>query len=349
MNTIKQLEFNGITVGDLFCGAGIGGLGAKLAGIKTVYAFDNNRIAVDTFNRNVEPVAYLADANQIEASLLPYTDIITAGFPCKPFSVAGKGLGIKDQKYGNLGTIAVNIILNKQPKAFLLENVKGILSKSNMPSFEALLLPLTKDYNITWQLIDCSEYGVPQKRERVFVIGLRKDLEKQFTFPLPTHPNKKNTVLDAIGDLPKDPCNSVPNHARDCGLRNDEKPFVHKIPVGGNWKNLPVEDQKTFMKRGFYSGGGRTGALYKVDPYKPAKTILSSPMGKATAQILHWEGHQPRRYTVRECLRLQSVPDSFIFDESISLLRQYERCSGIPTLVSYILMNQISQIIRSTE
>ena len=76
------------------------------------------------------------------------------------------------------------------------------------------------------------------------------------------------------------------------------------------------------MKGGFYSKGGRTGALYKVDPTKPAKTIMSQPMGKATAQILHWEGYPPRRFTVRESLRLQTVPDSFIFDESIPLMKQ---------------------------
>jgi len=343
---IEQLPINGLTVGDLFCGAGIGGLGSKLAGFVTAYAFDNNPIAVQTFNKNVENVAYVADANTIKLEDLPFVDIITAGFPCKPFSVCGKREGVNDKQYGNLGAITLDIILNKKPRAFLLENVKGIVSKANKLFFLELIAALETEYVVSWKLLDCSDYGVPQKRERVFVIGIRKDICREFVFPLPTHLLNKITVMNAIGDLPKNPCNSVSNHSRNCGIRNDEKPFVNQIPVGGNWKALPIDDQKLFMKKGFYSGGGRTGALYKVDPNKPAKTILSSPMGKATAQILHWDGCVPRRFTVRECLRLQSVPDFFEFDESISLLKQYERCSGIPTLMSYILMKEIAIILK---
>lgn len=340
-----QLPLNDLTVGDLFCGAGIGGLGSKLAGFKTVYAFDNNPVAVSTFNKNVEPVACLADANNINFDDLPDVDVLTAGFPCKPFSVCGKRLGTADKKHGNLGEITLNLILHKKPKAFLIENVKGIVSKSNKTFFLNLVAALETEYQVTWRLIDCSDYGVPQKRERVFIIGIRKGLQTKFVFPPAS--NEKLTVLDAIGDLPKVPSDLISNHAKDCGIRKDEAPYINKIPVGGNWKSLPLEDQKAFMKQGFYSGGGRTGALYKVDPNKPAKTILSSPMGKATAQILHWEGHEPRRFTVRECLRLQSVPDSFSFDETIPLMKQYERCSGIPTLVSYIFMKEIANVVKN--
>jgi DNA (cytosine-5)-methyltransferase 1 len=345
---IEQLPLNGLTVGDLFCGAGIGGIGTKLAGYKTLYAFDNNPVAVNTFNKNVEPVAYIADAKLMDYEKLPYTDVITAGFPCKSYSVIGRGLGTKDEKHGNLGYITIQIIQIKKPKAFLIENVSGLISKNHMPFFLEMIGLFEEEYNVTWKLIDCSEYGVPQKRERVFIVGIRKDLNKKFEFPTPTHTKHKLTIIDAIGDLPKAPCNSIPNHGKDCGLRNDEKSYVNKIPVGGNWKNLPIEDQKAFMKKGFYSSGGRTGALYKVDPNKPAKTIMSSPLGKATAQILHWPGHEPRRFTVRESLRLQTVPDSFAFDESIPLMKQYERCSGIPSLVSYILMGEIAKNIVSS-
>lgn len=119
-----------------------------------------------------------------------------------------------------------------------------------------------------------------------------------------------------------------------------------KIPCGANWKDLRVEDQKAFMKKGFYSGGGRTGSLHQVDVNRPAKTILSSPKGKATAQILHWECFEPRRYTVRESLRLQSVPDWFYFDNKTPLMKQYERCSGIPTIVSYKILKKLKSIIK---
>lgn len=340
-----QLKANGLTVGDMFCGAGIGAVGTKLAGFKTVFAFDNNKYAVDTFNKNIEPVAYIQDAKTLSVDSLPYADVITAGFPCKPFSVCGNQLGQDDPDTGNLGFITLQTILRKEPKAFLIENVSGLVNKRNMQFFLELVQEFSTKYNVTWQLINCAEYGVPQKRMRVFVVGIRSDLEAEFEFPKPE--GKIVSVKDAIGDLPKQPCSSVSNHSRDCGIRNDEAPYVDKIPAGGNWKDLPVEDQKAFMKKGYYSGGGRTGALWKVDPDKPAKTIMSSPKGKATAQILHWTGHSPRRYTVRESLRLQTVPDWFSFDEDIPLMKQYERCSGIPSKVMYLFMKQIGDTLNN--
>jgi DNA (cytosine-5)-methyltransferase 1 len=331
-----------ITLGDLFCGAGIGGLGFKQAGAKTVYAFDNNPHAITTFNQNVEPVAYLQDANDLDVDALPDVDVITAGFPCKPFSVMGKRLGIADEKDGNLAFITLDIIERKQPKAFLIENVKGIINKRNIDFFTEYIKEYEKSYNVTWKCVDCSDYGIPQKRERVFIIGIRKDIDATFTFPEPT--GERMTVREAIGDL-KDLDPNIPNHGESLGLRNDEKPYAHKIPWGGNWRDLPVDEQKAFMKKGFYNGGGRTGNLWKVHPDKPAKTILSTPDGKATAQILHWEGREPRRYSVRESLRLQSVPDTFVFPDTVPMRKQYERCSGIPTKMAELLMTAIKETL----
>ena len=333
-----------LTVGDMFCGAGIGAIGAKQAGFSVGWAFDYNKEAVRTYNINIEDKAYVCDAKDLDYKTLCDVDVITGGFPCQPFSIIGKNEGCKDKDKGNLGKVACDIILYKKPKAFMLENVKGLINKRNKEFFIELIDFISKDYYVTWELIDCSEYGVPQKRERVFVIGVRKDLCKKFTFPAKTHIENKLSILDAIGDI-KEKGNYIKNHLNDCGIRNDEKPFVNMIPVGGNWKDLPIEDQKTFMKGGFYSGGGRTGSLHKVNPEKPAKTILSSPLGKATAQILHWKGQEARRYTVRESLRLQTVPDSFYFPDDIKLMKQYERCSGIPALVSYLFMTEISKLI----
>lgn len=337
---------NNLTVGDMFCGAGIGAIGAKQAGFSVGWAFDYNKHAVSTYNLNVEDKAFVCDATKLDIDSLSYVDVITGGFPCQPFSIIGANKGRNDEDKGNLGVIACNIITRKKPKAFLLENVKGLINKRNRVFFDELIEYLSEMYSVSWELIDCSDYGVPQKRERVFIVGINKDIGEKFNFPPKTHLTDKACINDAIGDI-KEKCfgGYILNHQEDCGIRNDELPYVNKVPVGGNWKDLPVEDQKAFMKKGYYSGGGRTGALHKVDPYKPAKTIMSSPMGKATAQILHWEGQEPRRYTVRESLRLQTVPDSFYFDDSVPLMKQYERCSGIPTLVSKILMSEIKSII----
>lgn len=331
-------------VGDLFCGAGIGAVGAKQAGFGVAYAYDNNKYAVSTYNRNIEDIAQIVDIQTVDYDTIPDSDVITAGFPCQPFSFAGKELGENDPDKGNLGKITLDIIMHKKPKCFFLENVKGLSSKKNMPFLLRLINEFSVEYNVSWRVVNCADYGVPQNRERIFIIGVRKDLESEFVFPAYTHQKNPVTINDAIGDL-KIKGDYIANHLVDCGIRNDEKPYVNKIPIGGNWKDLVIEEQKAFMKKGFYSPGGRTGMLYKMNPDKPAKTILSSPMGKSTAQILHWSGYEPRRYTVRESLRLQSVPDWYSFDDSIPLFKQYERCSGIPPIISKLFMTEIKEIL----
>lgn len=345
MEEMKQLKKNGLTVVDFFCGAGIGAVGIEKAGFETVFAFDNNKHAIKSYNHNFpDHNAQVIDVNTISYDDIPYADVYVGGFPCQPFSISGKNLGKDDPDKGNLGKIMCDYIINKKPKSFFLENVKGLANKRNIGFLQELIGYLSTEYNVTFDVINCVEYGVPQERERVFIIGIRKDLGKKFNFPERT--NHVYTILDAIGDLPQKPDN-VNNHddLPTFKVRNDERPFVDKVPVGGNWKNLPIEDQKAFMKKGFYSGGGRTGALRKVDPNKPAKTILSTPMGKATAQILDWGIGDPRRYTVRESLRLQTVPDTYVFPEGVSPNKQYERCSGIPSLVAYKFMNEIKNLI----
>jgi DNA (cytosine-5)-methyltransferase 1 len=338
------------TIGDLFCGAGIGAVGAREVGLKTVYAYDNNKHAINTYNHNLhkdKPLAAIKDLKTACFEDIPYSDVIMAGFPCQSFSVAGKGLGVNDPDKGNLGKITFDIIMNKLPKAFLLENVKGLSSKKNIKFLEELVRGFEEEYEVTWEIKDCSNYGVPQKRERVFIVGIRKDLNSTFNFPKETHKIHKVSIRDAIGDI-KVKGNYLPNHDVDCGIRKDEQPYIHLVPEGGCWKDLPCEDmKKDFMKGAYDSSGGRTTYLSVINKNKPARTILSSPMGKNSSQIIRWEHGKERRYTVRESLRLQTVPDWFEFPESVPLMKQYERCSGIPSLVSALFLREIKRIITS--
>lgn len=333
------------TIGELFCGAGIGAVGSHNLGLKTTYAYDNMKYAVEAYNHNFGNTAEVVDLKTKDISEIPYTDIIMAGFPCQPFSFNGKGLGKDDPDKGNLGKITYNIIKQKQPKAFFLENVKGLSSKKNLPFLSELIDNFSEDYNVTWDVKNCADYGVPQNRERVFIIGIRKDLNSEFTFPEETHKNSPVTIRESISDI-KLKGDYIPNHSEDCGIRNDESPYVEYLSDGQCWKHLPCEEmKKTFMKKAYFSGGGKTSYLGVIDKDKPARTILSSPKGKNSAQILKWEGQPHRRYTVRESLRLQSVPDWWEFPEHIPLMKQYERCSGIPPLVSELLLKEIVSII----
>lgn len=402
-----EQEKNGLTMTDLFCGAGIGASGFKLAGYEIEYAIDNQKYAVDTYNQNIGNHAVVGDIRKLNSEDIPDSDVITGGFPCTPFSVAGKGEGIEDKLKGDLGYHFYRIIQEKQPKAFVMENVAGLLTKKHRGFFDELMRLFEEaGYTISWELMNTWEYGVPQLRKRVFVVGIRKDLNKSFHFPPPIPIEYRSTIRDAIGDLP-DPDGE--NNHRGYGIRKDEAPFVDKVPPGGNWRNIPEEDQKVFLGNAFNSGGGRTGFLRKVKFDNPAWTLTSCMNGKNNAQIVdnrdkygqypiknqeaYYKGdfspryrsrnrqkqwnepsftivssarqlplypepanydiremdsyviQPPRRFTVRECLRLQTVPDWFYFSEDISLAKQYERCSGIPSLMAYQLGIEVARLL----
>lgn len=348
-----------LTMIDLFCGAGIGAIGFQNAGFDILYAVDNNKHAVQTYNLNIGNHAELKDIRDVDFSQLPDVDFIAGGFPCQSFSFSGNNLGELCPEKGDLAGYFLKAIYVKKPKAFLIENVKGLTSKKHKDFFFKLLSSLEDlGYEITYETINCLDYGVPQKRQRVFVVGFRKDLNLKFNFP-EKDKNKKN-IRNAIQDLPE-PDNYVlgsklpiKNHY-GLGIRNDEAPFIDKVPVGGNWRNIPIEDQKKFLGRSFYGGGGRTGFLRKMSFDEPALTITSVMDGKFNAQIIdnkdkygkEIEGiPKSRRFTVRECLRLQTVPDSFYFPDKVPLRKQYERCSGIPCIVAEKLGSEIIKLLK---
>ena len=200
------------------------------------------------------------------------------------------------------------------------------------------------------------------------------DFKKKYTFPNEVDELEKKTVRDAIGDLPHpeftknsskniqfinpSPDLSIKNHY-GYGIRNDEKLFVNRIPVKGNVSDLPLQDAISFLKGAYKPGMNITkgsGFLRKIDFDKPSRTITSVMNGKMNAQIVDNRDKYSdfkvgqgipmcRRLTVRECLRLQSVPDWFSFENTVTLEKQYERCSGIPSLMAYKLILSIKDII----
>lgn len=379
---MPQRPCNDLKVVDLFCGAGVGACGVKKAGFDIVWGIDNNKFAVSTYNKNIGNHAVCGDVKVLNPDDIPEHDVMIATPTCKSFSWAGTGLGFNHSEHGDLIFHFFRLLESKKPKAFLFENVDGMLSKKNKPTFLKFVEDVENiGYKVLWKIVDCYDYGVPQHRKRVFAVGIRSDIDKEFCFPLESI--CKSTIRDAIGDLPEPNIimnsekdiqyinsnpSEVPNHI-GYGIRADEKLFVEKIPIGGNWRNLSQEDAKAFLGGAYNSGGGRTGFLRKVSFDKPSYTITSTMLGKNNAQILDnkdkygdlvfmsfnkenegcdycdIEYLSNRRFTVRECLRLQTVPDWFVFDESISLSKQYERCSGIPSLMAYKLMIEIEKVL----
>lgn len=425
---LKQLNKNGYKVIDLFCGGGLGAYGIKKAGFDIVYAIDINKYAVDTYNKNIGNHCIKEDIRKLSIDDIPDCDIVMASPVCKSFSFAGNRKGFSDDKYGDLPYQFVRVVEGKKPKAFVFENVKGILSKSSKDEFFNLIRYLKGlGYNIKHKLINCYLYGVPQLRERVIMVGIRNDIGK-FEFPLEVDESKRLNIYEAIGDLPNP--YMVMNSKKDIqyisnkeevlinnhigyGLRNDEKNFINKVPSGGNWRDLNEEEAKAFLGKAYFNSGGRTGYLRKVNIDNPAHTITSSMLGKNNAQIIdnkdieiyehkinnqniYYEGGYssmylnrnrqkqwnepsytivsearhlplypepmnfdirkineydvppPRRFTVRECLRLQSVPDDFVIDSDISLAKQYEIVgNGIPSLITYKVFKELYNILEN--
>lgn len=342
-NLTPQLPANGLTVLELFCGGGLGAIGFKAAGYDIVKALDFDKNAVKAYRHNFGDYVEQADINEIDIDSLPDTDVIFGGPPCQDFSVAGKGAGA-DGERGKLVWRYLEIIAAKQPKAFVFENVKVLITKRHRPTFDALIEKFNEiGYEISWEVLSAWDYGVAQKRERVFIVGIRKDLGFTFEFPKPLEGDYQTRVLrDVIGDLPE-------ANNEGYGLRNDEKPYAHKIPDGGNWRNLPVEEQKAFMKGAYYSGGGQTTYLRRLSEDEPALTVTASIMAKATCHLHPIEpGKAPRRFTVRECLRIQSAPDTYVLPDDISLSAQYRIVgNGIASRVAWYVGRALADQLSS--
>ncbi|WP_434786873.1 DNA cytosine methyltransferase [Bacillus velezensis] len=309
-NLTPQQPANGFTVLELFCGGGLGAIGFKAAGYSIVRALDFDKNAVKAYRHNFGDHVEQADINEIDIDSLPNTDVIFGGPPCQDFSVAGKGAGA-DGERGKLVWRYLEIIERKQPKAFVFENVKGLITKRHRPTFDALIEKFNEiGYEISWQVVNAWHYGVAQKRERVFIVGVRKALGLTFEFPKPLEGDYQTRVLrDVIGDLPE-PASRELN------------------PQDGRYSSQ-------YLSRN------------RVVPWdSPAFTVLTNPRdasihpadGSLTMEHVRNGTRNPRRFTVRECLRIQSAPDTYVLPDDISLSAQYRIVgNGIASRVAWYI------------
>lgn len=318
-----QRENNNITVVDLFCGAGIGAMGLKKAGFDIIYALDSVQYAVDTYNRNVGQHAYCINIKKMDLNDIPYADIFIGGFPCQPFSAGGTGDGVADLEKGDLGEYFYKSVQLKKPKAFIIENVKGITSKKHKSFLESLINKFEElGYKVKWKVSNCHEYGVAQIRERLFMVGIRNDIEKEFEFPEVLPMDERKNLRDVIGDLPSPESeHNIPNHREH--YQDGFSPRYVSRNRQRQW------DEPSFT----ICSSARQLPLYP------------EPANYDIRRMDEYDCEPPRRFTVRECLRIQSVPDEFTFDDSIDYLKQHVRCSGIPSLVAYKLGIQIEKIL----
>jgi len=286
--------------------SGAGGLSSGLikAGFIPLLLNDNNKDCCKTLLANHNNVNVIC--NPMEkldlTSYIGCVDLLAGGIPCQSYSTAGIRKGLEDER-GKLIYIFIKMIQTLKPKIFMIENVKGLLSHDGGKTILKIIDMLDEDkiYNIEYKLLNAVNYNVPQKRERVFIIGTLKNIK--FKFP---EANKKTIVLrDVLMDVPI-----------SIGDKYNEKKIklFEKIPQGGCWINLPIEEQKSYLGKSYFSGGGKRGILHRLSMDKPSLTLLCCASQKQTERCHPLEC---RPLNIREYARIQTFPDDYIFTGSM--------------------------------
>lgn len=305
----------------LFSGAGGLDLGFIMAGHTIVWANDMYEDAVSTYMKNIGRHIVLGDIKGIPSEDIPDCDIVIGGFPCQGFSVANTKRH-EDDKRNSLYKELVRVIRAKSPKFFLAENVKGLTNLSQGKVFRMILDDFESlGYSVSHKVLNAADYGVPQTRQRVFIVGARNDLGVEFRFPEPTNSSDGSGdklpwvgIGDALSSLPDpDSDNDIPNHTYS----------KYKLQFNGYLGHRPL------------------------DPSKPAPTVTARGDDKGGVVILpHPNGK--RRMTGRELAMTQSFPPDFEFCGRLSsVYRQIG--NAVPPLLAKAVAEQFNNLNIKTD
>lgn len=295
---------------ELFAGAGGLALGLEQAGLNCVALNELDSYACKTLRKN-RPNWNVLEGDIKSFDFKKYqgkVDLVTGGFPCQAFSYAGKKLGLNDAR-GTLFYEFARVVDEVKPPICLGENVKGLLSHDNGKTLEGMLSILDEiGYRVVMpvQVLKAVNYKVPQKRERLILIGIRKDIDIEYKYPKAY--KKIYNLSDALkkGELYD---SDVPS---SFGYKYPErkKEILDLVPPKGYWRDLPLEIQKEFMQKSFYLGGGKTGIARRIGWDEPCLTLTCSPAQKQTERC---HPDETRPFTVREYARIQTFPDDWEF------------------------------------
>lgn len=310
---------NSYSVLELFAGAGGLAVGLEKADLKCVALNEIDHWAAETLRKN-RPNWRVIEDDIKNVSFSGYegkVDVVTGGFPCQAFSYAGKKLGFEDAR-GTLFYEFARVVDETKPLICVGENVRGLLNHDNGRTLEGMKSILDEiGYRpIDPRILKAILYKVPQKRERLILIGIRKDLEVDFQFPKPYKEiyNLKDALKAGAlydSDVPGSNGTTYPKRKRE---------ILDKVPPGGYWRNLPLELQKEYMQKSFYLGGGKTGMARRMSWEEPSLTLTCSPAQKQTERC---HPDETRPFTVREYARIQTFPDDWQFAGSVS--NQYKQ------------------------
>lgn len=304
---------------ELFAGAGGLAIGLEKSGLKCAALNEIDKWACATLRSN-RPSWEVLEGDIKDFSFSKFkgdVEVVTGGFPCQAFSYAGKKLGLNDAR-GTLFYEFARVVSEVNPPICIGENVKGLLSHDGGKTLGGMVSILDEiGYRVMpIKVLKAINFRVPQKRERVILVGVRKDIDINYTYPKEhnliynlSDALKKGALYDC--DVPKSAGSNYPKNKME---------VLDLIPQKGYWRNLPLEIQKSYMGKSYYLGGGKTGMARRIGWDEPCLTLTCSPAQKQTERC---HPDETRPFTVREYARIQTFPDEWVFNGSVS--QQYKQ------------------------
>lgn len=327
---------------ELFAGAGGLALGLEQAGFEHIglVEFDKSAANTLTFNRPqwkvlCEDIAITTQRDlekefNIKKGEL---DLLSGGAPCQSFSYAGKRLGLQDIR-GTMFYHYATFLEKLQPKMFLFENVRGLLTHDKGKTYQTILNIFEEQgYSTFHDILNAWDYGVPQKRERLITVGIRNDLMGACSFKFPEKHEYRPIMRDVKLDV---------NPSRDeCERYSEYKEKIFAlVPPGGYWRDIDPEIAKEYMKTCWFMGGGRTGILRRIGLDEPSLTVLTNPGMKQTDRCHPIE---VRPFSYRENARIQTFPDTWEFCGKLS-----EKYKQVGNAVPVNLAKELGLAIKKT-
>jgi len=316
--------------------AGAGGLSKGFIdkNFKPLLLNDNDKHCVATLKLNHNDVDIFhgsMTAIDLEKYKDKNIDLLMGGVPCQSFSQAGKREGIRDDR-GRLILHFIHMIDILNPKVFLIENVKGLLTHNKGETLDYIIEKINSlnKYKISYRVLNSNDYNVPQNRERLIIVGVINTIKKAFNFP------KKHTYKPVLKDVLKNCPSSL-----GATYPEKKKELFRLIPQGGCWVNLPENLQREYLGNSYFSGGGKRGILKRLDMEKPSLTLLTTPSQKQTERCHPLE---TRPLQILEYSRIQTFPDDYKFSGSLNQI--YKQIgNAVPVNLGKALAEEIVKVL----
>jgi len=343
LNSKPKRKYNLV---ELFAGGGGLAIGMEQAGFNSIFLNELDKFACETLVHNrPEWNVFQGDISSVDfTKIKDEVDILTGGFPCQAFSYAGKKLGFEDTR-GTLFFEFARAVKTLKPKVFMAENVRGLLNHDEGRTLETIKKVID---DLGYKLIEPKVlkaifYKVPQKRERLILVGIQKELFYEGIFEWPSPYKRVFTLRDAFfaGDLYS---SDVP-----CSLGQvypeRKKWIMSHVPPGGYWRDLSDDLQREYMQGSYFLGGGKTGMARRLSLDEPSLTLTTSPAQKQTERCHPVE---TRPLQVREYARIQTFPDDWEFKGALGAI--YKQIgNAVPVNMAAALGRSLIRLLNKIE